>query len=139
MDAAAIEAGLSEARRRVEELAARIDAPVDLLPTYGRSEDSARPHIDFDGHLYHYMIVERGEELSRRSGRLDDVLEWAFVDITSAIARRIRPLNRNRNRYRGAMFVRQLELIGQLNQVWRERRAAEIDAIVARAPLVDER
>src|SRR4051812_13388363 len=51
----------------VARLAALNGAPAGYLPTYGRSEDFARPHIEFDGTQFHFVVVERGQELERVS------------------------------------------------------------------------
>jgi hypothetical protein len=59
---------LDNIKEKVEELAFKINAPIDLLPTYGYTKDFAYPHIEVDifGFL-HYVIVELGQELDRRT------------------------------------------------------------------------
>ena len=86
---------LAQLRAVVEKLAARIEAPENVLPTYGASEDSARPHIEIDGR-YHFVVVERGLELERRTTTdLDEILYWIFDGVTSSLASRYEVRNRN--------------------------------------------
>jgi hypothetical protein len=49
----------------IDDLAQRIGASGLILPTYGRSEDFARPYIEVDDSGYHYVVVERGQEMER--------------------------------------------------------------------------
>ena len=48
--------------------------------TFGNQEDLAKPNIEVDGLLnFHFIIVERGNELERRiTKNLDDLLYWIF-------------------------------------------------------------
>jgi hypothetical protein len=39
-----------------------IDAPDHVLPTFGYSEETGRPHIEVDGAAFHHVVVERGRE-----------------------------------------------------------------------------
>lgn len=61
-------ATLDAIRGRVEVLAGEIEAPSELLPIYGRSEDGARPHIEVgsDGRMA-WVVIERGAEIEGRS------------------------------------------------------------------------
>jgi hypothetical protein len=56
---------LEEIKSEIDDLAQRIGASGLILPTYGRSEDFARPHIEVDDSGYHYVVVERGQEMER--------------------------------------------------------------------------
>ena len=62
-------------KRMIEELALKINAPRGLLPTYQVSDDGALPHIVIDGSgVYHFIVVERGQELQHRQTRdLDEL------------------------------------------------------------------
>jgi len=48
---------LDAIKSEVDRLAAKIGASGYILPTYGRSEDLARPHIEVDSRGYHYVVV----------------------------------------------------------------------------------
>ena len=58
-------ADLARIRSEVSRRALTIGASGYVLPTYGQSEDAARPHIEADSRGYHYVVVERGQELKR--------------------------------------------------------------------------
>jgi hypothetical protein len=123
--------GLAIAKAEIDRLAALIDAPEQLLPTYGSTEDFARPHIEYSGSLYDYVVVERGEELSRLTGNLAATLERTFDHVTSSMASKFAI---GHDRYRDVMFEHQLELLGKLDQRWRDRRAERIKEILRKYP-----
>jgi hypothetical protein len=54
---------LDQVRTEVTRLADAINAPAQLLPTFGHSKDLARPCIEADGGDLSWIVVERGEEL----------------------------------------------------------------------------
>src|SRR5690242_7624190 len=76
---------LNSIRHDVDRLAAIISAPSEYLPTYGSSEQSGLPHIELtsDG-LMHWVVCERGSEVTRRTtGDDDELLYWVFESVTS--------------------------------------------------------
>ena len=113
---------LDAVRARIAELSARIGAPENYGPTYGRSEDFARPHIEVD-RAYHYVVVERGLELERRStDDLDALLYWALHDITWQMASDWELANRREGEdSRRQLFARHVELLERLSPSWAAR------------------
>lgn len=72
---------------RVNELARRVGAPGDLLPTYGSTEDFARPHVEVDARGCHLVVVERGQELDRYTTDVrDELLYRIFSSVTFSMA-----------------------------------------------------
>ena len=68
-------------------MALAIAAPASSLPTFGKTEDGARPHIEVRSDAYHYVVVERGCELERkRTPDLQELLYWVFSDVTHQMA-----------------------------------------------------
>jgi hypothetical protein len=66
---------LHEARSAVFDLAGVIAAPRRERPTFGTSEDLARPHVEERDRRFSLVVVERGEELERCQARdLDELL-----------------------------------------------------------------
>ncbi len=131
---------LSAIKEQVDQLGARINAPQQLLPTYGRSADGARPHIELDDSgKFHFVVVERGQELERKTTAiLDDLLYWIFDSITFSMACTFELANRNRAQdFRRILFTRQEELLGHMNQDWQERKRADHNLILARHPFID--
>ena len=112
-------------QRLVEELAGKIEAPADLLPTYRFSEDLARPHIEIDGDMMHYVIVERGRELERRTTTDRDLLLfWVFESVTHTMAGSYELANRVEGQdFRIILFVHQAALLRALNADWVARWA----------------
>ncbi len=72
---------LSEIKAEVDRLATQIGALGYVLPTYGSSEDGARPRIEVNARSYHYVIVESGQELERLRQRT-----WTNSSSTSSRA-----------------------------------------------------
>jgi hypothetical protein len=56
---------LSEIEVKVNELAQTIGAPQNWLPTYGYSEQTARPHVEVSPLAYYYVVTQSGQEISR--------------------------------------------------------------------------
>src|SRR5215204_863937 len=119
---------LARIRRRVKELALLIQAPDEALPTFGTSEDCARPHVEVVGELPYYVVVERGKELVRE-GFVDEhaLLERIFGSVTSAMASKFEVQSRRGNEdLRRLLFAKQLELLARLDRQWSERERARL-------------
>jgi hypothetical protein len=130
---------LEQLRRDVEGLAARIGAPARSLPTYGKTEDFARPHIEYADGQYHYVVVERGLELERHSStNPDDILCKVFDSVTfeMACAREVRHRRRGEDPRR-QMFEIQLQLLGELSVEWQRRVGVRLDEVLRRNPYRD--
>lgn len=130
---------LSEIKARVSQMASQIHAEEWALPTYGVSDDSARSHIECKHETYGYVVVERGQELSRFStGDIDELLYWVFADVSHQLAFAYELKNRISGQdCRRLAFAKQLELLGTLNPFYARCRASEIVRILARAPFRD--
>jgi hypothetical protein len=114
----------------VAALASIIDAPENRLPAFEHSEDPSLPRIQLEGRRATYVVVEQGEELSRRStDSLDELLYWVFTDLTFYMS----CVHEVSHRVEGgdpwrSLFVKQMDLIRELDELWferfrRERRA----------------
>src|SRR5258706_3965946 len=116
-------ADLARIRSEVSRRALSIGASGYVLPTYGQSEDAARPHIEADGRGYHYVVVERGQELKRVTTQdLDDLLYAVFEGVTFSLACDYELSHRQEKvDSRRLLFAKQLELLGRLEQRWRLR------------------
>ena len=130
---------LAEIRTEVERLAARIGASGYVLPTYGHSEDGARPHIEVDSQGFHYVVIERGLELKRLTvTELDDLLFQVFVDVTFSLACDYELANRiDSEDCRRIIFQRQIELLRRLSPAWSEREAQRHKEILRKHPFDD--
>lgn len=130
---------LNEIKAEVNRLAAQINAPNNLLPTYGYSDDGARPHIEIDSRGYHYVVVERGEELSRiTTDDLDKLLYQVFEGVTFTLACNYELKYRVRNQdVRRLIFKHQIELLSILSAKWGELESQEHEKILRRHPYND--
>lgn len=134
----AVAAELDALRVRIEAMAARIGLRPAHLPTYGMSDQSARPAILYDG-SWHYLIAERGEEYSRETrARADDLLFLVFRDATAMAAGEHELAHRQPGRdSRRLRFERQVELLARLDEDWGRRQRTEIERLLARHPTRD--
>lgn len=131
---------LNDIRNIVQELANKINAPTDLLPTFGYSKDFAYPHIEVDNvGFLHYVIVERGQELDRRiTDKLDDLLYWIFATVTFSMSCDFELKNRIEGKdFRRMMFDKQEELLGLLSDTWAQKEQVEHQKILKNHPFDD--
>ncbi|HTE26718.1 Imm63 family immunity protein [Flavitalea sp.] len=128
-------------KKIIEELASKINAPGNLLPTYRISDDGALPHIVIDeAGVYHFIVVERGQELEhRQTNALDELLYWVFAGITFSMACKYELRHRVRNQdFRKLLFQHQEQLLATLSQGWKEREAEEHKLILEKSPFDDK-
>ena len=131
---------LEDIKILIDNLALKLNAPQNLLPTYGHSIDCAHPHIEVDknGQLY-YVIVERGEELKRDfAADTNDLLYRVFSDITFSMAVDFELNNRiDTEDCRRQMFSKQEELLATLDKNWTIRIEKEHQWILRTNPFDD--
>jgi hypothetical protein len=122
------------------ELAQKIGASAVRLPTYGVSQDFARPHIEVDQKMYHFVVVERGREQLRKStDSYDDLLYWIFSGVTSEMAFEYELRHRIEDQdCRRIAFPKKIELLNAISVEMGTKGAAEIEQILAKAPYDDE-
>jgi len=123
---------LSEIKTEIDGLAAKVGVSGNCLPTYGHSEDWARPHIEVDSLGYHYVIVERGQELKRiTTSDLNELLYHVFEAITFDLACAYELANRVENQdFRKLLFKCQIDLLSKLSKEWSIREAQQHDQIL---------
>jgi hypothetical protein len=131
---------LSEIEVKVNELAQKVGAPQNILPTYGYSEQTARPHVEVSPQAYYYVVAQNGQEVSRYATRdIDQFLYKIFVDITFGLAVTYAEKNRIENQdIRRLAFQRQIELLTLLSPQWGERGSQEHAQILKQAPFDDD-
>ena len=130
---------IAEIKIEVDRLAAKIGASGYYLPTYGRSEDGARPHIEVDARGYHYVVVERGQELKRiTTGDLNELLYQIFEAITFSLACDHELAHRVEGQdCRRLMFQYQIGLLSKLSEEWSFREAQQHGQILLEHPFDD--
>jgi hypothetical protein len=130
---------LSEIEEMVTQLAQQIGAPQNILPTYGYSEQTARPHVEVGSAAYYYVIAERGQELNRYAAfDLDELLYKIFADVTFELAIKYELAHRIETQdSRRIHFQHQVELLSLLSLTWAQREAEEHEEILKRHPFDD--
>jgi hypothetical protein len=130
---------LPEIANEIERLAAKIGAAGYILPTYGRTEDGARPHIEVDARGYHYVVVERGSELRRdTTSNLDELFYHVFESITFSLACDYELAHRVLGHdSRRLLFARQIELLSTLSSSWAKRESLDHQRILGQHPFND--
>ena len=131
---------LTQIKTEVDRRAALIGAIGDAsLPTYGHTQDFARPHIEVDSRGYHFVVVERGQEQSRfTTPDLEELLYKIFQSVTFSLACSYELAHRIESQDpRRLIFQRQLELLSQLSPHGGEREADEHQRILRKHPFDD--
>jgi hypothetical protein len=131
---------LSEIEVKVNELAQKIGAPQNILPTYGYSEQTARPHVEVSPRAYHYVVAQSGQEVSHYTTRdIDQLLYKIFVDVTFGLAISNAEKNRIENQdIRRSAFPHQIELLTLLSPQWGEKISQEQEQTLKQAPFDDD-
>jgi hypothetical protein len=130
---------LTQIKAEVDRRAAIVGASGDSsLPTYGRTDDDGRAHIEVD-ELYHFVIAERGKENSRVSTTdFDHLLYLVFKTVTFSLAGKYEVNHRIQTQdFRRILFKHQLELLAKLSEAWSVRCAHELDLILRQHPFDD--
>ena len=129
-----------EVEKEVAKLARRVGASLHDLPTYGVSRDFGYPHIEVKDGLYHYVVVERGEERERRSSAdFDDLVYWIFKSVTQSMAFFPEDMTGIRDQdCRRVAFPKQIQLMKRLGPKMAERLERDIAEILRQAPYDDE-
>lgn len=128
--------------RLKEEVVRRADAAGlsrSDLPTFSTSEDFGRPHVEIDRRGFHFVVVERGQELERRTARdRNELLYWIFDAATFSEASRREVAARIEGEdSRRQLFSLHCDLLGKLEPAWRTRKEREQAAILVQHPFFD--
>ena len=130
---------LSEIEQEVIRHAETIGAPSSLFPTFGHTEDFARPHIEVDHRGYHWVVVERGMEQQRFTTQdLDDLLYRIFEAITFSLACNYELQNRDELKdCRRLIFKHQIDLLECLSNEWATKEEKDHARILQSHPFDD--
>jgi hypothetical protein len=130
---------LPEIKAKVDQLAEKIGAPQNVLPTYGYSRGDGHPHIEISSQGYYYLSIERdavGDRLITKN--IDELLYKIFAFATFELALEYELAHRVKNQdSRRIMFQREVELLSMLSTQWAEQEAQEHEEILKRNPFDD--
>jgi hypothetical protein len=112
-----------------------LGAPADLLPTFGCNKDFARPEVQVHYADYHFIIVERGQELQRSTtSQLEQVLFWIFEAVTFSMAGEYELAHRIEGQdFRIVLFSRQIELLELISPDFADRQRLRYQKILPRS------
>lgn len=102
-------------------------------------EDVGVAHVEFRDGEYHYIVTERGLDLSHRStADLKEILYWMVYEITFWMG----VAHEFKNRVEGpdgrrVMFAHWMEQMKKADQAMADRLEIDIAAILAENPFVD--
>jgi len=127
---------IRQLRARYAALCAKLGA-VRSLRTSAQHDGSA--HVEVRADSYHYVVTERGSEFERRrTTDPDELLFWLMSDVTFSLASEYELEHRVFGRdFRRLLFQKQIDLMGQLNADWSERKKQEIERVLAAYPYDD--
>jgi hypothetical protein len=131
---------LKEIKLEVDERAKALRVAEIGLPTYRYSEGwTARPHIEIDKGGFHYVIMERGNELKRiTTGDADDLLCHVFFDVSLVLASEYELSHRLEGQDgRRVLFEKQVQILAGLSKRWADRQKHEIEKLIDGHPYAD--
>ena len=130
---------LPEIKAKVDQLANIIDAPQDILPTYGSSNQTGHPHIEIGSQGYYYLVLERGIVCDRLvTTDINEILYKIFAGVTFELSHKYELAHRIKNQdSRRISFQKQVELLSILSAEWSERQSQEHEQILKQHPFDD--
>jgi hypothetical protein len=131
---------LKQIETEAKRIALNIGAEEKDLPTFGESEDGARPHIEVDKSKYHYVVVERGKEFKRESTEdIQQLLYWIFSSISSVLAFAYELKNRVEDQdCRRIAFRKKIEIMELINPEFGRKSREELEDMLKAHPYDDE-
>lgn len=120
-------------------LCQRIDPMEGEYTILTEREDVGVPHVEFENGQYHYIVTERGLDLSRRStADINEILYWMLYDLTFWMGSAYEFKNRVEGPdFRRMMFAHWLEQMQKADQAMADRLKLDIERILAENPFVD--
>jgi hypothetical protein len=114
---------IAEVKKIIQQIAKKIGAKKEDVPTFLKSQDFGRPHIEIKNSKYAYVVIEKGHEISRaETSKLDELLYLVFFDITLSMATEFELQNRIPNQdSRKIIYKKQEEILGNLSTEWKIR------------------
>ncbi|MGE5424589.1 MAG: Imm63 family immunity protein [Syntrophothermus sp.] len=131
---------LSELRKAVNEMAAKVNIPAPSLAYYFIPNQDAHPYIEIDNNgQMNYVISERGQEYQRNiTDDPDELLYLLFENVTRNMASDYELANRKEGQdMRHILFSKQEELLGILNENWKKRKIEEHKQVIKASALRD--
>jgi hypothetical protein len=126
---------LDDIKKKVDELAVKINAPATYLPNYGTKYGSS-PYIEVDnmGFMFYIIVSDRGEVQERKkTNNFDELLYWIFSSVIFSMSLHVKNEREDKD-WRRTFFKTQEELLGILNDTWREIKREEHRQVLINHP-----
>jgi hypothetical protein len=113
---------LNDIKEKVNELALKINVPINLLPSYGQQIWESHPYVKTDIFgCMSYIVSECGQKQIKKTYEINELLYWIFDDVTFSMARNYELKNRIEDKdSRRMIFEKQENLLRQLDESWGE-------------------
>ena len=123
----------------LNEYYSRINPSFNNITIQTKRGDDGTPHIEIYDDAYHYIVTERGLNLSEKTTRdKDELLYWLVDDIAWGMARVYEFKNRIKGQsFRRLLFAKNIEYLNRANPAWAQRKQKEFDAILSVHPFDD--
>ncbi len=125
-----------QVQQKINDYSKKIGLNSDDVTLRGIPSGFGEPHLEISDDYYHYVICERGNELSRESFLdVDDFTYKFFEMVTSMVAGEYEQENSVIGEdQRVIRFNKQIELMTQLNHEWGRKKEADIAETLKNSP-----
>ncbi len=125
-----------QVQKIINDYSKKIGLNIDDFTLRNMPSGFGEPHLEISDGYYHYVICERGSELSRESFLDVEDFIYKFSEmVTSMVAREYEQENSVIGEdQRVIRFHKQIELMTQLNYDWGRKKEADIAETLKNAP-----
>lgn len=129
---------LGEIKASIETLAAQIDIPAELLPSFGKFVGQYS-YVYMEGDKYHWVVRGNSPSVSDiETPDPDEVIYQVLASLTEQMGWMYEVVHRDpKLDHRRVVHRHQLELLGKLSLAWEQRRAEEIEEMIKWYPYKD--
>jgi hypothetical protein len=118
---------IDELELQFQQIVQDMDVHPDVKQFHRCPQHDGGAHIEAIAGEFHYVVTERGQELSRiKSANPDDILYWLVSAVTGAVARKYELDHRDEDRDGRAVWMPyHVQLLAAIQPEWADRQAAE--------------
>ncbi len=125
-----MELTLPQIEGKVREFAYIINAPEDLIPTFGYSKESGLPHIEIYNETYYLLVSENGNQLSKKSTTdPDELLFMIMHTVSMSMACERMALQIGNESFRLRFFQAQKNIMSKINLSYASRVKLKSEAM----------
>jgi hypothetical protein len=127
---------IDELELQFQQIVQDMDVHPDVKQFHRYPQQDGTAHIEAIAGEFHYVVTERGQELSRiKSANPDDILYWLVRVVTCTVAQNYELHHRDENRDgREIWMPYHVQLLAAIHPEWGDRQAAEYAEILRNNP-----